>query len=174
MEPIASAAAKAGLAAAAVAILTVRVKQGNRPLCWFGITKPPLRPTLGFILIYLTWMLGTDAFTDWRGPWDFRPWQQAPLLASSLRVLAVCILGPLVEELLFRGIIFSWLRERVNVLPTVGLTAIAWSLLHYDYAWWVIAIIFVDGVILGVARWRTGSVFAPVIMHMLYNLYAIW
>jgi membrane protease YdiL (CAAX protease family) len=84
------------------------------------------------------------------------------------------VLGPLVEELLFRGIIFSWLRERVNVGLTIGVTALGWSVLHYDYSWWVIAIIFVDGVILGLARWRTGSVFAPAIMHMLYNLYAIW
>ena len=38
----------------------------------------------------------------------------------------------------------------------------------------MIAIIFVDGLILGLARWRTRSVFAPAAMHMLYNLYAIW
>jgi membrane protease YdiL (CAAX protease family) len=47
-------------------------------------------------------------------------------------------------------------------------------MLHYTYPWWVIAIIFVDGLILGLARWKTGSVIAPVVMHMLYNLYAIW
>jgi len=89
-------------------------------------------------------------------------------------VLAVCVLGPLVEELLFRGIVFSWLLERVNVGLTIAVTALGWGLLHYDYPWWVIAIILVDGVILGFARWRTGSVFAPATMHMLYNLYAIW
>jgi membrane protease YdiL (CAAX protease family) len=174
MQPITSAAMKAGIGAAGVVILAIRMKRSSRPLSWFGVTVPPLVPTLGFIAIYLAWMLGSDALTHWRGPWDFRPWQQAPLLASALRVLAVCVLGPLVEELLFRGIIFSWLRERVNVGLTIGVTALGWSVLHYDYSWWVIAIIFVDGVILGLARWRTGSVFAPAIMHMLYNLYAIW
>jgi membrane protease YdiL (CAAX protease family) len=174
MQPIASAAMKASLAAAGVIILSIRMKRSTRPLCWFGVTPPALITTLGFIAVYLAWMLGSDALTNWRGPWDFRPWQQAPLLASALRVLAVCVLGPLVEELLFRGIIFSWLRERMNVGLTIGATALGWSLLHYDYAWWVIAIIFVDGLILGLARWRTGSVFAPAVMHMLYNLYAIW
>jgi membrane protease YdiL (CAAX protease family) len=38
----------------------------------------------------------------------------------------------------------------------------------------VIAIIVVDGILLGLARWRTGSVFVPIVMHALYNLYAIW
>jgi membrane protease YdiL (CAAX protease family) len=174
MEAIASAAMKAGLAAAGVVILSIRMKRSNRPLSWFGVTAPPIVPTLGFIGFYLAWMLGSDALTHWRGPWDFRPWQQAPLLASALRLLAVCVLGPLVEELLFRGIIFSWLRERLKVGLTISVTALGWSLLHYDYSWWVIAIIFVDGVILGLARWRTGSVFAPAVMHILYNLYAIW
>jgi membrane protease YdiL (CAAX protease family) len=174
MDPIASAAMKAGLGATGVVVLSIRMERSNRPLSWFGVTAPPIVPTLGFLAVYLAWMLGSDALTHWRGPWDFRTWQQAPLLASALRLLAVCVLGPVVEELLFRGIIFSWLRERVNVGLTIGATALGWSLLHYDFAWWVIAIIFVDGVILGLARWRTRSVFAPAVMHMLYNLYAIW
>jgi membrane protease YdiL (CAAX protease family) len=174
MGPITSAAVKAGIAGAGVIILTVRMKRGGRPLSWFGICAPPLAPTIGFVAVYLVWMLGTDVLSHWRGPWNFGPWKQAPLLASALRLIAVCVLGPLVEEMLFRGIIFSWLRERVNVGLTVGLTALGWSLLHYDYPWWVIGIIFVDGIILGVARWRTGSVITPAIMHMLYNLYAVW
>jgi len=174
MAPITSAAMKAGLSAAGVVILAIRMKSSTRPLSWFGVIAPPLVPTLFFTAVYLAWMLGSDALTNWRGPWDFRTWQQAPLLASALRVLAVCVLGPLVEELLFRGIVFSWLLERVNVGLTIALTALGWGLLHYDYPWWVIAIILVDGVILGFARWRTGSVFAPAMMHMLYNLYAIW
>ncbi|MEO7365847.1 MAG: CPBP family intramembrane glutamic endopeptidase [Sphingomicrobium sp.] len=174
MDPISSAAIKVGVSATALVILAVRMKRSKRSFDWFGVTAPPLVPTLAFIAVYLAWMLGSDALTHWRGPWDFRPWQQAPLLASAMRVLAVCVLGPMVEELLFRGIIFSWLRDRVNVGLTIALTAMGWSLLHYEYSWGVIAIIFVDGLLLGLARWRTGSVFAPAAMHMLYNLYAIW
>jgi membrane protease YdiL (CAAX protease family) len=174
MQPIASAALKAGVSAAGAAILLVRMKRSQRPWPWFGVTLPPVVPTLAFIGVYLVWMLGTDALTHWRGPWDFRPWQEAPLIASALRVVAVCFFGPLVEELIFRGIAFSWLAERVNIPLTIAATALVWSAMHYNYAWWVIAIIFVDGLILGLARWRARSVLAPAAMHMLYNLYAIW
>ncbi|MEO6224696.1 MAG: CPBP family intramembrane glutamic endopeptidase [Sphingomicrobium sp.] len=174
MQPIASAAVKAGLSAAGVMILAVRMKRSGKPLEWFGIVPPPVLSTLAFIAIYLAWMFGTDLLTHWRGPWDFRPWREAPLLASMLRIVAVCVLGPLVEELLFRGIIFSWLRDRIHIGLTIAVTAFSWSILHYSYQYWVIAIIFVDGLILGLARWRTKSVFAPAIMHILYNFYAVW
>ena len=150
------------------------MKNSNRPLAWFGVRTPPFLPTLILTAIYMAWMFGTDLLTHWRGPWNFEPWREAPFLGSALRVVAVCIFGPLVEELLFRGVAFSWLAERINIGLTIVATALAWSLLHYDYPWWVIAIIFVDGLILGVTRWRTRSVLAPAAMHMLYNLYAIW
>ena len=174
MDPVSSAALKAVVSGGGVAILLVRFYRSKRPLEWFGISAPAVVPTVGLLALYLAWMFGTDMVTHWRGPWDFRPWQQAPLAASALRLLAVCVFGPTVEELLFRGVIFSWLKDRVNIAITIAVTALSWSLLHYMYPWWVIAIIFVDGLILGLARWRTGSVIAPIIMHMLYNLYAIW
>lgn len=174
MQPIESAAVKAGISIAATVLVLFRMKNSGKPLEWFGLRAPPLLPTLILTTIYLTWMFGTDWLTHWRGPWNFEAWRQAPLLASVLRLVAVCIFGPLVEELIFRGVAFSWLAERINIGLTIVVTAAAWSVLHYDYDWWEIGIIFVDGLILGVTRWRTRSVLAPAGMHMLYNLYAIW
>jgi membrane protease YdiL (CAAX protease family) len=174
MPPIESALTKAGVSLIALAVVGLRMRGSKRPPEWFGITRPALLPTLAFIAVYVGWMLVSNALLDWRGPWDFRPWQQAPLLASALRILAVCVLGPMVEELLFRGILFSWLKERLAVAPVIALTAVGWALLHWSYSWPVIGVIAVDGVLLGLARWRTGSVFPPIAMHTLYNLYAIW
>ena len=174
MPPIESALVKAGVSLAGVAILGLRIYRSGKPPQWFGVARPRVAATIAFIAAYLAWMLASNALIDWRGPWDFRPWQQAPLLASALRVLAVCVLGPMVEELLFRGILFSWLKERLPIGPVIALTSVGWALLHWSYAWPVIAVIAVDGVLLGVARWRTRSVVPPIAMHMLYNLYAIW
>lgn len=58
--------------------------------------------------------------------------------------------------------------------PAIIATAVGWALLHYSYTWTVIGVIIVDGLILGLARLRTRSVFPPIVMHALYNLYAIW
>ena len=127
-----------------------------------------------FLAIYLAWMFASDAAIYWRGPWDWRPWVEAPLPASAMRVIAVCLLGPIAEELIFRGWLFGLVQNRFGTAPTIVATAIGWALLHYSYSWQVILVIAVDGILLGVARWRTGSVFAPIVMHALYNLYAIW
>lgn len=172
MSSIGSAALKVAISGGAVAVLLIKTRRLPREQ--MGFVPPPIGATLLFILAYLAWMLGTDAVIHWRGPWDWRPWLEAPPAASAMRVLAVCFLGPTAEELLFRGLGFGFLQPRVGTALTIAVTAATWAVLHYSYSWPVIAIILVDGILLGLARWRTKSVLPPIIMHMLYNLYAIW
>ena len=172
MGPIQSAALKAGLAAGAIIILLVRTRK--LPRKELGILVPPPWASVLFVAAYLAWMFASDAVLHWRGPWDWQPWIKAPLAASAMRVLAVGILGPIAEELIFRGWFFGILEKRVGGALTIITTAVGWALLHYSYTWAVIGVIIVDGVILGLARLRTRSVFPPIVMHALYNLYAIW
>ena len=172
MGPIESAAAKAGIAAAAILIVLARTR--GLPREEMGFVRPPLLTAWAILALYLAWMLGTDMVLHWRGPWDFRPWLAAPLLASILRVLAVGVLGPIAEELIFRGWFFGLLRPRVGVAATLLLTSAGWAVLHYDYPWTVIGVILVDGLLLGLARLTSRSVYPPIVMHILYNLYAVW
>jgi membrane protease YdiL (CAAX protease family) len=172
MSPIASAAVKAGIAAAAIVLVLARTR--NLPRDEMGLVRPPLYPSLLIPALYLAWMFGTDAAMHWRGPWDFRPWLAAPLLASILRVAAVGILGPVAEELIFRGWFWGALRTRVGPALAIVVTAAGWAALHYEYGLAVLGVILVDGLLLGLARWRTGSVYPPIVMHILYNLYAVW
>jgi membrane protease YdiL (CAAX protease family) len=44
---------------------------------------------------------------------------------------------------------------------------------HVQYAWPIVGQIFVYGLVLGVARWRSGSLWPPLVMHVLINLYAV-
>lgn len=171
LSPILSGAAKAGLALLVTILVLYRTR--NIPGEVRGLVRPKWLPTLIFVVIYLGWMFASNAVTGWRGPWDFAPWQAAPLLASALRILAVCLLGPIVEELIFRGVLFGKL-QRFGPTVAILVTAVGWTALHYFYAPMVLAVILVDGLLLGLARWKTGSVIPPIMMHALYNLYAIW
>jgi membrane protease YdiL (CAAX protease family) len=172
MSPIASAAVKAGIAGAAIALVLVRTRKLPRED--LGFTRPALLPAAAILVVYLAWMLGTNAVLDWRGPWDFRPWLAAPLAASVLRVLAVGFLGPIAEELIFRGWFFGVLLKKAGPALAILITAAGWAALHYAYGLAVLGVILVDGLLLGLARWRTKSVYPPIVMHILYNLYAIW
>ena len=173
MSPIESALMKAAISGAAIALVLFRTKQ--MPRAELGLVRP-VAPvlTLALMLLYFGWMLGTNALMGWRGPWDWTPWQAAPFLASALRVLAVGILGPIAEELIFRGWFFGLLRPRIGVAATLLLTSAGWAALHYDYSWAVMGVILVDGLLLGLARLTSRSVYPPIVMHILYNLYAVW
>lgn len=158
----------------AFAVLIAR----RRRLSWrddVGLAAAPVGAAVAWVAIYAGWMLGTNAVMHWRGPWDFTPWRNASLLVDAGRVFTVGMLGPVAEELVFRGVLYGWLvRVRFPVIATVVVLAAAWSLFHTSYTPAVIALIFVDGLLLGAARFQTKSLVVPILMHVTWNLYAIW
>src|ERR1044072_7086301 len=100
MSPIESALVKAAVAGGAIALVRFRTKQMPREQ--LGLVRPARLPlTLAIMALYFGWMLGTNALLGWRGPWDWTPWLAPPLLASILPALAVGILRPIAEALLF-------------------------------------------------------------------------
>jgi len=140
-----------------------------------GLVRPPLGPALAWLGLALAWMLATDAALHWRGAWDFRPWQAQPPWVSAARVLGVGLLGPLAEEVAFRGLLdFRLRRAGLPAGVVLVLVAAGWAALHYAYAPAVVAVIFGEGLLLGLARQRTGSLWVPVLMHVAWNLYAVW
>lgn len=140
-----------------------------------GLNRPPVGASIAWLLLYAAVTLGSDYFVNWRGPWDFSGWRSAPLWVDILRVLAVVILGPIAEELIFRGVIYRRLAlTRIGAPGAIGLTALVWGGIHFGYTSGVIALLIFAGLLLGLARWQTRSVVTPMLMHIAWNLYAIW
>lgn len=82
-------------------------------------------------------------------------------------------MGPLCEELAFRGFILPLLARKAGVAAGVLVTALAFSMLHgpqYAWSWRHILLITLAGVAFGVVRVRTGSTSAAAVMHATYNL----
>jgi len=93
--------------------------------------------------------------------------------SPTLLVLAIVLMAPLFEEVLFRGFLFrSWLPSRLGASGTVFLTTLVWTAIHIQYAPYELAQVFAVGLLLGTARVRTGSLFVPLSMHALMNLAA--
>ena len=61
-------------------------------------------------------------------------------------------------------------RGRLQAGGAVVLTAFLWSVLHIQYGYYEIALIFSLGLVLGWVRLRTGSLYLAVAMHALVNL----
>jgi membrane protease YdiL (CAAX protease family) len=83
----------------------------------------------------------------------------------------VVVLAPLNEELFFRGFLFAGIsRSRLGGAGAILLTALLWAVIHIQYDWYGVSNIFVIGLLLGYARWKTDSIVPPILMHGLMNL----
>jgi membrane protease YdiL (CAAX protease family) len=82
-------------------------------------------------------------------------------------------MAPLAEETLFRGFMFEGLqRSRAGAWGAIIITSAVWTAIHMQYEIGGLAQIFVAGIVLGVARWRTRSLWAPICLHAFMNLVA--
>jgi membrane protease YdiL (CAAX protease family) len=86
-----------------------------------------------------------------------------------LLLLAFVVLGPLQEEMLFRGFLFRGLAPALGVWPAVALTAITWALMHAQYQWFFVGEIFALGLALGWLRARSGSSILTFALHATVN-----
>lgn len=80
-------------------------------------------------------------------------------------------LGPLIEELLFRGFLYPVLARRTGAVAAVVLTALPFGLIHYlQYqSWSAVLVVGLVGVVLAVVRAVTKSVAASFLVHVGYN-----
>jgi hypothetical protein len=87
--------------------------------------------------------------------------------------LAFIVASPLYEEIFFRGFLFKGIEHsRAGPAGAVIITSLAWSLLHIQYDFLIIISIFAGGLLLGLARLKTNSIYVPIVMHALQNLMA--
>ena len=124
---------------------------------------------LGVVLLFALNLL--ERFLPTPKSTPFEQFFARPLDAYLTSVFAVT-LGPLMEELFFRGFFYPVLERRVGVLAAIVLTALPFGLMHlpqYGYAWGAALIIFLVGVVLTAVRAVTNSVAASFLVHVGYN-----
>lgn len=103
----------------------------------------------------------------------------AELLKSSQRVrIAIAVLAtftaPLVEETVYRGVLFSSLRRHLGVIATVLIVTVMFAGVHvlqYWGAWVSVAGLTMLSLALTVVRARTKSILPCVLIHTLNNAF---
>ncbi len=86
---------------------------------------------------------------------------------------AVVIAAPIVEEFYFRSFLFETIRfTRLGDWGAIVFTSVFWALVHVQYDWLGVLIILIGGMILGLARIKTQSIYVPIILHMVMNFVA--
>ncbi len=167
------------LALPVLVIAFVLAVSKRRHLSWksdLGLTRPARSAIALWIAAWISWLIVSELLFAFLGAEPPQPWSaDFSRLVVVLRIIAIGLLGPFSEELLMRGIIFSRIRKtRLGSAGAIIICAAVWASMHYRYAPLAILLIFLDGIMLGLARYHSRSVLLPVFMHATGNLFSIY
>ena len=112
-------------------------------------------------------------------PW-FNLNETQPLLYSTLispsgkilAALALVVAGPILEEVIYRGLIYGKLRKKHSLATSILIVSILFGFLHGQ--WNVGVDVFALSVIACLMRETTGTIYAGIILHMLKNAIAFY
>jgi membrane protease YdiL (CAAX protease family) len=90
------------------------------------------------------------------------------VLPIALFLLAVAVVGPIAEEIVFRGFLLPRLAARMGAPAALLVSAAVFGAMHASYGPYA-ALTGVFGWILGWARLSSGGLAVPVVLHMAYN-----
>lgn len=88
----------------------------------------------------------------------------------------LCLIGPLAEEIAFRGLLQRMLAPLVTAPVAIVVTGFLFGLIHgpqLEMRWANIALIAIAGVLFGAVRHWSNSTFAAWLMHAAYNTTAL-
>lgn len=153
-----------------------RLKKGSDLREYFALRPVPLRTLLGWMGLTLvllafsdglSWLLGKPIVPD------FMRVVHATAQPLWLLWLALIVAAPLFEEVFFRGFLFTgFAASAAGAAGAIVITSALWAVIHLQYDLYGIATLFVLGVVFGVARLRTGSLYVPLALHAMTNLIA--
>jgi membrane protease YdiL (CAAX protease family) len=122
---------------------------------------------LGVAFDGVLYLAGREIVPDFQ----VKAWQTAADAGwLSWMLLAIVVVAPIGEEVVFRGFLYRGLAKPGWEVHAIGGIALAWALLHIQYDWLGMAQIFLLGLALGWFRWASGSTLLTIGMHILINL----
>lgn len=85
-----------------------------------------------------------------------------------IMLITIVIVAPIVEEIIFRGLILSRLNKAMNTTVALIISSLLFAILHGHILW--IAYTFVLGILFGIVAIKTESILPSIILHMSFNL----
>ena len=85
----------------------------------------------------------------------------------TIFILAV-IVAPIVEEIMFRGAFYSWLRDRINAPMSILISSFIFAAIHPQGAIGLVPLTFIGAVLAILREWR-GSITSCIFAHACFN-----
>lgn len=140
---------------------------------WLGLA----RPRFSQVALWVAVAFGVLAFYEWlarlldRPPLpDFMVQFHASAGWLPGLLFAVVVLAPLVEEVLFRGFMLPGLAAgRGGPWGAILVTALVFAVVHTQYDVFDMSAVLALGLLLGAARWYSGSLWLALGLHVAIN-----
>lgn len=87
------------------------------------------------------------------------------------QIIGSAILTPILEELIYRAVIYTRLKRHLGVIPAVFLSALIFGLMHFNIVQFVYA--FVLGIMLALFMEKSGHVYGAIVGHMTVNTISV-
>lgn len=145
---------------------------------FFDLTKITLKPLLVSMAYLLVFVVVSEALTQYLGetPMDF---MDGLLDGQSFywMIIAITLVAPIYEELLFRGLIFGVLRTRLQSYQhgdiwAMLLSGLMFAAVHLQYNWFGLLMVFMLALLFCVVRMRYGLLMA-IVLHIVNNAIAM-
>jgi membrane protease YdiL (CAAX protease family) len=155
--------------------------QAQPPGFGFSLPRQPSFLALAFLVGLAAPVLG-GLLTQWfaQGHPLTQDIQQlggrTPLSLRLPLVLLVISMGPVLEELLFRGVLLSALLQRWPVVPSALISSALFALVHLSglqFQWFALPQLMLLALLLAWLRLRSGSIWPAVVAHGTHNLLAV-
>lgn len=160
-----------------IAVVAVAIRYTGLPWRDYLALRRPERIDFLFGLACMLFLVGAyaamDHFLGDRGPMRASSELFRILNAHGMLLpfaLAGVVVAPIAEEVVFRGFLYrGWSRGLLGVTGTILLTSLLWAVLHMKPTLGETLLIFSVGLILGTARWLSGSTTLTIGIHMAHN-----
>jgi membrane protease YdiL (CAAX protease family) len=166
------------LAGPIIGAAVVLVVKRARGLSWrdLGMQWPTGREALLWLALFVVLVVAEEFMSRAFGISKVEPWgAKYTKLVLATRVLAMVVLAPASEELVFRGLIFKVISDTMaGPWGAIVITAVLFALLHMQYHFPVMTLVLLDGLFFGFVRYATGSTPLTMLLHGLGNLYAAY
>jgi membrane protease YdiL (CAAX protease family) len=157
--------------------LLARKRKVTTVAAYFSLDKLPKKSHLiNYTLALVSYIIFTQVMTNLLGietPASMvELYQTTDYFVLGFIVLVIC--APVLEEMFFRGFLFKgWQASKLGAVGAIILTSLLFTAIHaqqYDAS--ILAFLLIFSFILGFARYRSGSLYLPIYLHLLNNLYS--
>ena len=91
--------------------------------------------------------------------------------AVPLAIVSIVLFGPILEELVFRRVLFGSLNQTTNFFFATAISALVFALIHFDFTH--LLLYFTTGLILAFLYQKTKRIITPIIAHICLNGYVM-